>query len=80
MKKLNKQRSLLTEATVPQSILANLISSHEIDKEMIVFDGGAIDNPPIRPPDGVVWQCIPVSEGKYAHISDEVDPHHGLTF
>jgi hypothetical protein len=80
MKKLNKQRSLLTEATVPQSILTNLISSHEIDKEIIVFDGGAINNPPIRPLDGVVWRRIPVSEGKYLHISDEVDHHHGLTF
>jgi hypothetical protein len=80
MKKLNKQHSLLTEATVPQSILTNLISSHEIDKEIIVFDSRAIDNPPIRPPDGVVWQHIPVSEGKYVHVSDEVDPHCGLTF
>jgi hypothetical protein len=63
MKKLNKQHSLLTEATVPQSILMNLISSHEIDKEMIVFDSGAIDNPSIRSPDSVVRQRIPVSEG-----------------
>jgi hypothetical protein len=53
---------------------------HEIYKEIIVFDGEAIDNPPIIPPNNVVWQRIPVSEGKYVHISDEVDPHHGLTF
>jgi hypothetical protein len=67
-------------ATVPQSILTNLKSSHEIDKEIIVFDGGANDNPPIRPLDDIVWQRIPVSEGKYVHISDEVDPHRLLTF
>ena len=24
--------------------------------------------------------AIPVSEGKYVHISDEVDPYRGLTF
>ncbi len=43
-------------------------------------DGWAIDNPPIRPPDGVVWRSIPVPEGKYVHISDEVDPHCELMF
>jgi hypothetical protein len=63
MKKLNKQCSLLTEATVTQSILTILISSPEIDKEIVVFNGGAIDNPPSRPPDGVVWQRIPDSDG-----------------
>ena len=51
-----------------------------IDKEIIVFDGGVIDNPLIRPPDRVVWQCISVSEGKYVHISKEVDPHCGLSY
>ena len=65
-----KRCSLLTEATVPQSILTNFISSHEIEREIIVFRGGAIDNPPIRPLVGVVWQRIPVSEGMYVHISD----------
>jgi hypothetical protein len=79
-KKLKKQESLLTEATVPQSILTNLLSTHEINKEIIVFDGGTLDNPPIRPPDGVIWQCIPICEGNYVHICDEVDPHRGLTF
>jgi hypothetical protein len=54
-KKLNKQHSLLTEITVPQSILTNLISLHEIEKEIIVFDGGARDYSPLRPPDSVVW-------------------------
>ncbi len=52
-KKLNKQYSVLTEATIPQSVLTNLLSTHEIDNEIIVFDRGGIDNPPIKPPDGV---------------------------
>jgi hypothetical protein len=77
---LKKQHSLLTEATVLQSIQAKLISTHEINNEIIVFDGGAIDNPPIRPSDGVIWRCIPICEGNYAHICDEVGPHCGLTF
>ena len=79
-KKLNKHHSLLTEAIVPQSVLTNLLSTHEIDDEIIVFDGGAIDNPPIKPPDGVVWRCIPICVGTHVHICDEVDPYRGLTF
>ncbi len=79
-KKLNKQHSLLTEAIVPQSVLTNLLSTYEIDNEIIVFNGGVIDNPPIKPPDGVVWRCIPICEGTHVHICDEVDPYRGLTF
>ena len=79
-KKLNKHHSLLTEAIVPQSVLTNLLSTHEIDDEIIVFDGGVIDNPPIKPPDGVVWRCIPICVGAHVHICDEVDPYRGLTF
>jgi hypothetical protein len=43
-KKLKKQESLLTEATVPQPILTNLLSTHEINKEIIVFDGGTLED------------------------------------
>ena len=46
-KKLKKQHSVLTEATIPLSFLTNLLSIHEIENEIIVFDGGVIDNPPI---------------------------------
>jgi hypothetical protein len=46
-KKLKKQHSVLTEATIPPSVLTNLLSIHEIENEIIVFDGGVIDNPPI---------------------------------
>ncbi len=77
---LKKQQSPLTEATVPQSIQTKLLSTHEINKEIIVFDGGKIENPPIRPPDDVIWRCIPIREGNYVHICNEVDPHCGLTF
>ncbi len=79
-KKLNKQHSVLTEATVPQSVLTNLLSTHKIENKIIVFDGGGIDNPPIKPPDGVVWQCIPTCVGNYVHICDEFDPNCGLMF
>jgi len=75
-----EEHSLLTEATIPQSILTNLISTHKINNKILVFDGGGIDNPPIRSPDGVVWQSIPICEGNYIHICDEVDPHCRLTF
>jgi hypothetical protein len=79
-KKLKKQYSVLTEATIPPSVLTNLLSIHEIENEIIVFDGGVIDNPPIKPPDGADWQSIPIGVGNHVHICDEVDPHRGLTF
>jgi hypothetical protein len=70
----------LTKVNFPHSILTNLISTDNIDKEIIVFDGGAIDKPPILPPDEVIWQRIPVCIGKYILVQDEVDPYCGLTF
>jgi hypothetical protein len=48
-----KQNSVLTEATIPPSVLTNFLSIHEIENKILVFDGGDIDNPPIKPPDGV---------------------------
>jgi hypothetical protein len=78
--KLNKQHSVLTVASVPQSVLTNLLSTHEIENKIIVFDGGVIDNSPIKPPNGVVWQSIPICVGKHVHICDEVDSNRGLTF
>ena len=79
-KKLKKQNSVLTEATIPPSVLTNLLSIHEIENGIIVFDGGEIDNPPIKPPDGVDWRSIPIGVGSHVHICDEVDPNRGLTF
>jgi hypothetical protein len=79
-KKLKKQNSVLTEATIPPSVLTNLLSIHEIENEIIVFDGGEIDNPPIKPPDGVDWRSIPIGVESHVHICDEVDPNRGLTF
>ena len=52
-KKLKKQNSVLTEATIPPSVLTNFLSMHEIENKIILFDGGDIDNLPIKPPDGV---------------------------
>ena len=48
----------------------------EVDNEVIVFDGGCVDNPPILPPDGVFWQSIPPSK---LHIFDDINPDIGLT-
>jgi len=79
-KKLKKQNSVLTKATIPPSVLTNLLSINEIEDEIIVFDGGEIDNPPIKPPDGVDWRSIPIVFGSHVHICDEVDPNCGLTF
>jgi len=48
----------------------------EVDKEFIIFDGGNVNNPPILPPDGVIWQSIPISK---VHIYDDINPDIGLT-
>jgi hypothetical protein len=45
-----------------------------------VFDGGVINNPPVKPLDGLDWRSIPIGVGNHVHICDEVDPNHGLTF
>ena len=45
-----------------------------------MFGGGAIDNPPIRPSDGVLWWCIPIHGRNYVHIWHAIDHHCGLMF
>ena len=46
----------------------------------MVVDGGDIGNPPIHPPDGIIWRCLSVSGGKELHVQDELDPSCELTF
>jgi hypothetical protein len=36
----------------------------EVDDEVIVFDGGNVDNPPILPPDVVIWLSIPTADNR----------------
>jgi len=44
-KKLRKQQNLLTEVIVPTAIKQNLLSESDIEKEIIVVDGGDDGNP-----------------------------------
>ncbi len=80
MKKYLKQKKLLTEVILPESIQHNLLSTSEIEMEIIIVDGGGDGNPPIQPPEGVHWRCILVRARKYLHVHDKTDPLHGLTF
>lgn len=79
-KKLCKQQKLLTEVTVPTTILENLLSESDIDNEIVVVDGGDDGNLPIQPPDDVTWRCLSVLGAKHLHVQDETDPCRGLTF
>jgi hypothetical protein len=56
------------------------LSASDIDKEIIVVDGGDDGNPPIRPPEGLTWRLLSVKEGIHIPIQDEPDPLCGLTF
>ena len=75
-----KQKKMLTEVIVSESIKPNILSSLNIVNDIVVIDGGDIGNPPICPPDGISWHCLLVSGGKHLHVQDELDPTHGLTF
>jgi hypothetical protein len=33
----------------------NLLTNHDVEKDILVFDGGDSNNPPIEPPGGVNW-------------------------
>jgi len=48
----------------------------EVEDEVIAFDGGNTDTPPILPPDGLTWHSIQVST---LHIHDVINPHFGLS-
>jgi len=79
-KKFKKQQRLLREVILPKDLTINILSTKEIDDEVVVFDGGNQDNPPPRPPDGVVWRCINILDGRHIYVDDETDPAIGLTF
>ncbi len=58
----------------------NLLSNQEIDDEVVVFDGDNKDNPPLHPPDGLIWCCISINDGRHIYVDDETNPDRGLTF
>ena len=74
-----KQKKLLTEAILPESIKPNLLSASDIDKEIIIVDGGDDGNPPIHSPEGLFWCLLSVREGIHLHVQDETDPFRSLT-
>ncbi len=52
-KKFNKQQRVLHEVAIPCNQHKLLIQ--EIEDEVIVFDEGNPETPPILPPDGLTW-------------------------
>jgi hypothetical protein len=56
------------------------LSASDIDKEIVIVDGGDDGNLPIRPPEGVNLRSLSVREGIHLHVQDKTDPFCGLTF
>jgi len=77
---LRKQQNLLTKVIVPTAIKQNLLSESDIEKEIVVIDGGDDGNPSIRPPDDLKWRCLSVLGGNHLYVADETDPCRGLMF
>jgi hypothetical protein len=78
-KKFKKQQTLLSKVIVPYNQI-KLLSIDKIDSQVVVFDGGNDNNPPIRPPDGVMWHRISIRDGRHIYVDDETNPDRGLTF
>jgi hypothetical protein len=72
---LKKQERVLREVVVPMTQLK--ITTSEIDNEVIVFDGGNNNTPPLCPPNGFQWRSISVRE---LCTEDETRGDIGLTF
>jgi hypothetical protein len=47
-RKYEKQNQLLTEVVVPAHIQKNLLTAHDVEKDILVFDGEDSNNPPIK--------------------------------
>ena len=75
-KKQVKQQRLLREIVLPTNFNST-VSIDDINEEIIVFDGGNPDCPPITPPNCVIWRRLHVSD---LCIRDDVRPTVGLTF
>jgi hypothetical protein len=74
-KKEQKLTSILRSVCVLPEKLK--LTHQQIGSEVIVFDGGNLACPPIKPPDGLQWQSYPVN---MLHVEDEMNPNLGLTF
>ncbi len=74
-KKKQKITKLLREVVVPSNQFK--LSTQDIDSEIVVFDGGNISSPPIKPPGDILWRSISVN---ILYVEDEIDPNIGLTF
>jgi hypothetical protein len=72
---LKKQEHVLREVVVPMTQLK--ITTSKIDNEVIVFDGGNNNTPPIHPPNGIQWHSISVRE---LCTDDKTRGDIGLTF
>jgi hypothetical protein len=71
-KRFNKQQCVLCEVAIPCSQYK--LSIQKIEDEVLVFDGGTPKTPPIPPPDGLTWQCMPISD---LYVEDETNPNLG---
>jgi hypothetical protein len=75
-KKQEKQQRKLLEIVVPSDLYPTM-STADINADIIVFDGGNSDCPPITPPKGVRWRRFHVSD---LFIQDDLQDDIGLTF
>jgi hypothetical protein len=69
-----KQQRVLHEVVIPCNQYK--LSIQEIEDDIIVFDGGNPATPPILPPDGLTWRCIPISK---LYVDNEMNPNVGLS-
>ena len=77
-KELFMQKKFVPVA-VPEHILRNIITDEEIRDQVIVFDGGNKDNPPIECPSDVDhWRSIRITDEKHLHVAMTHDPDKGL--
>ncbi len=74
-KKFNKQQRVLCAVAIPCNQHKLLIQ--ELEDEVIVFDGGNPKTPPILPPDGLTWRCMPMSD---LYVEGETNPSLGLLY
>jgi hypothetical protein len=73
-KKQRKCEKLLREVRAPSNQFT--LTCQQIKSNIIVFDGGDSNTPPIKPPDGVQWQLLSV---RMLHIPHHNEPNIGLT-
>jgi hypothetical protein len=73
-KKFNKQLRVLCEVAILCNQHKLLIQ--KIEYEVIVFDGCNPKTPPILPPDGLTWRCMPISD---LYVEDKTNPNLGLS-